>query len=476
MKIAKLYMDPQDKQKFEIQGKSSVKYHLKANHQVEAKRWYWALNNAIQWSKDEAREEERQHTRENEAMKQAKMEQLDKRPAKEGDSLSITSSRLATKNLMPCMFSVVCLQITCLTFTATSLGVPLTSGEGSRYGASTADDGDPSNYEPSVAGNELGKMVSNVGTATVEGDVDDDEEYGDDASSHELQQGNKDAFNITAQSAKLQLDLLAQVSTALQAERSKNPTMQISDPVAVQVLSSYEAAVGNLKGLVGDLLRISRDRDAYWQYRLDREANVRRMWEESMAQVAREQEELETRIGQSELKRRKTKRALREALEGYEMNESRPVSREGARDSDEFEAAEDHRQAGPADDGMLQTKPSFSSAIMRRKSTYADLAAEISDTDDDEDEEFFDAVGAGEVEVVEMPIGSPGLKETEMPASTEELFEDKMAQIMTAFKGYEDPPRNKLAMDDDNRPKISLWVSLDLLADCKISNRIVRES
>ena len=46
MKIAALNMDAQDKTRFEIQGKSSVKYHLKANHVVEAKRWFWTLNNA----------------------------------------------------------------------------------------------------------------------------------------------------------------------------------------------------------------------------------------------------------------------------------------------------------------------------------------------------------------------------------------------------------------------------------------------
>jgi oxysterol-binding protein 1 len=275
---------------------------------------------------------------------------------------------------------------------ATSLGIPLTSTGGSRTGASTIDDEDytHSNYEPSVAGAELGKMVSHVGTATVEGDVDDDEDYGDDASSHEIQPTNKDAFNITAQSAKLQLDLLAQVSAALQAEKSRNPTMQISDPMAVQALSSYEAAVGNLKGLVGDLLRISRDRDAYWQYRLDREANVRRMWEESMARVAKEQEELESRIGESELKRRKTKRALREALGGFEMNESRPLSMEGR---DNFVVAE-------------------------------------------------------------------------------ELFEDRMTQIMTGFIGYEDPPRERLAMDADDRPKISLWVRLLSPDIFKLANEI----
>lgn len=108
MRIAKLYMDPQDKQRFEIQGKSSVKYHLKANHQVEAKRWYWALNNAIQWAKDEAREEEKRHTRDQEALKQAKMEQLDKRTSKDGDSTSLASSKIAsTKNLVPCEWLLI---------------------------------------------------------------------------------------------------------------------------------------------------------------------------------------------------------------------------------------------------------------------------------------------------------------------------------------------------------------------------------
>jgi hypothetical protein len=97
MRIAKLYMDPQDKQRFEIQGKSSVKYHLKANHQVEAKRWYWALNNAIQWAKDEAREEEKRASRDQEALKQAKIEQL----TIGADNASVTSSRIPTSRNFP---------------------------------------------------------------------------------------------------------------------------------------------------------------------------------------------------------------------------------------------------------------------------------------------------------------------------------------------------------------------------------------
>ncbi|KAF2266545.1 hypothetical protein CC78DRAFT_149914 [Lojkania enalia] len=441
MRIAKLYMDPQDKQRFEIQGKSSVKYHLKANHQVEAKRWFWALNNAIQWAKDEAREEEKRATRDQEALKQAKMDQIEKRPSRETDSLSLTSSKVtSTKNLVP----------------STSLGVPLTSQDAVSGSGTSAIEEPESNYEASVAGNDLAKMVSNIGTATVEGDVDDDEDYGDDGSSHEVRPQNKDAFNIAAQSAKIQLDLLAQVSSALQSERGKNPTLQISDPLMVQALTSYESAVGNLKGLIGDLLRISRDRDAYWQYRLDREANVRRMWEESMARVAKEQEELENRIGESELKRRKTKRALREALEEFEMT-GQETAQVG--DDEEFAEAEETQHLAP-ESQALRPKASFSSQALRRKSTFANIAADISESESEDDEEFFDAVGAGEVEVVEMPEAVAGLKAEELPPSAEDLLDSKYAEIAKGFRGYEDGPRKKLAMDEDNRPKLSLWAIL----------------
>lgn len=137
-------------------------------------------------------------------------------------------------------------------------------------------------YEPGTMDMERARSATGPQTTTIAGDLDDEEEYGDDASDHEIQPLSKDAFNITAHSASLQLKLLAQVSAALQAESSKEDAVFISDPTIKQALSTYESAVASLQGLVGDLLKISRDRDAYWQYRLDREADVRRLWEDSM--------------------------------------------------------------------------------------------------------------------------------------------------------------------------------------------------
>lgn len=115
----------------------------------------------------------------------------------------------------------------------------------------------------------------------------------------------------------------------------------------------------------------------------------------------------------------------------------------------------------------------------RRKSTIADLT-NLSDSDSDEDEEFFDAVDAGEVEVVDvMPSSPPPLPEVDTtyqkPSEEGDLRQKKFADIKASFKGHEDPIRKRFKMEADNRPKISLWVSgcetsLERLTDMNIGH------
>jgi oxysterol-binding protein 1 len=411
MRIAKLNMDPQDKLRFEIQGKSSVKYHLKANHQVEAKRWYWALNNAIQWTKDEDKEEQKRVDRESEALKNAKA-------ARDGDSSSLHSTRTRSGNH------------------GQSLTVPAVASSAAS-GTNDDDEGGRSLYESSI-GAAATRATSKVGVDA----YDEDEELGDDASSHEVQPVQKDALNIAAQSVKLQLDLLAHVTSSLSDESKRNPDLTFSDPLALQAISAYVSAVGNLKGLIGDFLRITNDREAYWQYLFDRESNIRMMWEESMAKVAKDQEVLENRMGEVEDKRKRTKRALRDALENLAVADSGPTS-----PPPEVDVQEESQAVA------VQQSPVFSPT--RRKPTFADLQ-DMSDSDSD-DEEFFDAVGAGEVEVVEMDaiVGD----EAHVPPTVLNTRDATLVRIKRSFKGYEDDVRTKLKMDADDRPKISLWVS-----------------
>lgn len=447
MRIAKLFMDPQDKTRFEIQGKSSVKYHLKANHIVEAKRWFWALNNAIQWSKDEAKEEQKQKQRNAEILRQAKTGVRDS---------DLDDHKLGGKGLTPSI----------------SVGVPLSSTpsrvsmQESIYGASIAGDDEGSafgSFEHLDVPNDLVRSTRSSKIPEIPGEPDDEEEYGDDASSHDIKPASKDAFNITAHSASLQLSLLGNVSSALKAECSKESALSVNDPSITQAIATYETAVRSLQDLVADLLKISRDRDAYWQQRLDREADVRRLWEDSMARIAKEQEELEGRIGESEIKRKRTKKALREALESTSVAQSRPDSRGVSQEHIQISEAIKKLQIGNEGTVPGRRKSIGFRDIGRRKSTLQDLT-NISDSDEDEDEEFFDAVGTGEVEVVEeMPISAssppPIGLESERHGLRLDAREVKRVEIAPSFKGYEDPVRKRLKMDADDRPKISLWVS-----------------
>lgn len=435
MRIAKLHMDAQDKQNFEIHGKGSVKYHLKANHVVEAKRWYWTLNNAIQWAKDEAREEERRKV--GEAERLGKIREQQRHEDSSTDAGSERMSRRGSK----------------------SGSVGGSSGEkrhsSLRAAGSFMGEGEESDfYEPSVNG----PPRFLVGGAT-EGEEREVDVEDDDSSSHEPQEPpSSDTLALLANSARLQLDLLSQVVLAVQFEHVKNPGLTLNDPMVTGALQSYESAVTSLKTLVGDLLMMSKERDNYWRYRIEKEISLRKIWEENMAVLAHEQETLEGKAAGEREKKKKAKRALKEVLR---KGESAPIS--------------PHVDAPGRLDEQLDSVVLDTEGAAVRSPVVVDVSD--SDSDDDESDEFFDAIDSGEVEVVtEMPmsIKSPGLSERKMsigqsPEDLEDeestalvLREKKLVAVKTSYKGYEDPPRAKLSMDADDRPKISLWVGFSV--------------
>lgn len=420
MRIARLNMSPDEKTKFEIIGKSSVKYTLKANHEVEAKRWFWALNNAIQWTKDQAKEEERQRAANAELLSKAK-EQV------QGSGSELPSENASFLEPGPRAST----QLSRLQSSNRSQGRVTSTG------GSFVEDDDNAETENDTR----------AGMSVMQEDNDDDDDYGDGSSGRDQPNTGKDAFNITAQSLKLQLDTMAQVNAALVTEANQNPGMKLSDPKTVGALATYDAAMRSMTGLIGDLMRISRDRDSYWQHRLDRETDMRRMWEESMAQVAKEQEVLQARIGEAEEKRKQTKRMLKEVV-GNNMAESQALSEE-----------QEEGEAGDA--ATLPQKPP--SRNLSRHETVLTELANLSEDESDEDDEFFDAVDAGQIEAEPLPPATT----TSTTATAEEKHEVAVADggldISNSFLGYENGIRKKLKIEADNRPKISLWVSKLLL-------------
>ena len=415
MRIAKLHMSPDEKTKFEIHGKSSVKYTLKANHEVEAKRWFWSLNNSIQWSKDQAREEDRQTVRNAELLRNAK---------EHGASLSMQESHSEEASLSDLQRSTSQLP----SRSVTSGKAPMQRPEF----VSPSTVGSMDDYEFGDAATDTDFLGAQAGLVIPGERDDDDDDYGDDMSVRDESTATKDALNITAQSAKLQLETMSTVHSALLTEVTQNPSLCLTDPNVTQALSTYDAAIRSLTGLVGDLLRISKDRDAYWQYRLDRESSMRRMWEESMAQVAHEQEILEARVGEAEMKRKQTKRALREVIESGVAGGT-PTAEAPADEQDRFTAV----RSPPMGIGRRGT-------VM---SQMVDIG--ISESDEEDDEEFFDAVEAGEIKVA---------KALPADAAAGEKVVVSGPDISSSFRGYENGIRHRLKMDADDRPKISLWV------------------
>jgi hypothetical protein len=99
----------------------------------------------------------------------------------------------------------------------------------------------------------------------------------------------------------------------------------------------------------------------------------------------------------------------------------------------------------------------------RRKSVIAQFT-NLSDSESGDDEEFFDAIDAGEVEVMEPPLTSPPpVQATAAEEAERDPFiklddrSQKQSRIKPSYVGYEGGLRHKLKLDADNRPKISLW-------------------
>ena len=440
MRIARLHMSADEKTKFEIHGKSSVKYTLKANHEVEAKRWFWTLNNSIQWTKDQAKEEEKQKAKNAELLRAAKADH------RGSDS---SAHHTSTENLNTTETHRSSLQIPRGSVSRTSAQKSDMAGP-STIGSMDEDADDDADADD--IGTEAGLSRYASGGPVIPGDMDDDDE---DESQHNAVSASKDAFNITAQAAKLQLDTLSAVNASLMAEAHKNPELQLGDQVVSDALGTYDGAIRTLTEMVGNLLKISKDRDAYWQYRFDREVHLRRMWEESMAKVAREHEALEAKLGEAEVRHRLTKKALKEVMTGaQEVSEDEREAVESQKkevqeEEETFEEAGEEPSA-PKTPAAKPVRP-----VIIKRQTALEQIAQMSD-DESDDEEFFDAVDSGEVEVTELPSAGGEAE----PKTEDSLVISGGVDISSSFKGYENGVRTRLKMDADDRPKISLWVSI----------------
>lgn len=367
MKHAKLKLDHSDKQKFEIVSSSrtgTVRYHLRANHPVEANRWIFALTQAIQAATADS-------------------------VSVGGDDAGLMHSRTAsTSDIRPAV--------------------------GSRSTSSL-------DLRPKVTN------MTNSSAASINTE-DDSDEY----PAEESEEPHKWDFEVTAHSAQVQLEILEKLLGSLpQGEQrlrteSGIETSAIEDPVAI-----IKKAASSLHGTLDELVRMSQTRDAYWRAQLEREKELRRLWEENMETLAEEQEHMEEAMNNAIEQRRLTKRALRAMSIAVQQPDK------GVEYIRRLSISEKDRP-------ILQKPEDIAPPDA--------LAAVISDSE--EEDEFFDAIGSDAATLPEEPI-APIIV---VPPPAKKEITSKEQELQLSTHGYEAPVRTKFEkLDKDNRPKVSLW-------------------
>ncbi|CAG8801689.1 5493_t:CDS:2, partial [Racocetra fulgida] len=199
MKIAKISVDSTDRLRFDIIGKGSVRYHLRANNPSEAKQWIVALTQ---------------------------------------------SSAYYEKNDKGRRQSVI----------------------------------DDSISDETRIGRSLHKSESHADTIT-SADSDRDRSRSPSNQSIDLENvPNEDSYRITISSTRAQLELQNQLLDSLSSTVSESSSSTESKESTI--IDTFSQSLRTLHNLVDDVLRMTEERDVYWNRKLEKELEAKRLWEE----------------------------------------------------------------------------------------------------------------------------------------------------------------------------------------------------
>lgn len=498
--FAQLHLDSSEKLKFEIIGKNGIRWHLKANHPIETNRWVWTLQNAITLAKDNIKK---------------KRAALNPPPAPARNSVednaqggvSRSNSRTSTDDGEKKHRRL-------LRLPGRRSSHKRSASLGSQYSSDNEDEAPPSN-PPSRTASNASRNVSGANTSPnlskiKEGEslspndvainetdnnsyetenYDYDVEGGDfDSDSESFQRTGDDDIDLGDQVSTVKRSLDVEIASLLDlfklaagSSGEENPEVYT---VGLKTLTGIQDLFGKFNYLV-----VTRDQKL--MNKLDRQTEVNKLWESSIHQLEAEIAKREEKLAEYEGKKKQLKKYL---SGGNKSGASTPVGNPAAAGAKEGGAAKGYfapSLVGGVSEDSTETSPIASN-------THGEAQTNILDSifQDASDDEFFDAsefeedeeedadvphsektlheeadgptasAGAATVteekkEAVDEKSSEPARDET---ASTDGHFvneaqEKKYNTIMEegSFLGYENPPRAKLSMDEDNRPKISLW-------------------
>ncbi|KAL7418318.1 hypothetical protein Q5752_006776 [Cryptotrichosporon argae] len=280
-------------------------------------------------------------------------------------------------------------------------------------------------------------------------------------------------FELGVLNIKAQLELTAQligsIVTPPGTPDPSRPAPQRHDSRQSQVKDALRESLATLAVLVSQQDIMTQDRERYLVGRIQREVEARRLWEENMLAVAQQQEETDRQLSEAAKDNEKKRRALRQArgvLAGL-SGASPMVSPAG-------ESVSSAPGAGILEaTTALPASTSLNNLAVPRGSIsniqeVHDAIAAAADDESDNEDEFFDAIEMGTLPNLKLHESIANPERPGTPAGTE----DKRLEVVptsAASKGtikeylarHSLEPykhvRNKLPINDDKRPSVSLW-------------------
>lgn len=485
---AVLHLDSSEKLKFEIIGKNGIKWHLKANHPVETNRWVWTLQNATTIARDNIRrkkgglapaisiEESTKSTEERPSIDEEKKRRLllIRGRRKHKKSPSLVSLASFTQSDAEDNVSVYSASESKSTNTkgASSLNQMVQISESKPLVPRVSVDGANSNFTGEDFDFDL------EGGHFESGDSESDSEFNSnngDPSREDLPKLSRDQISAAKRSILVEVSSLLDLFKLL---ASKASNTEDAEPYIVGLKT-----LGNIQTLVEQFECATQARELKLLKRIERQDEVNKLWESSIHQLEKEIQKREETLTQYEGRKYK----IRKLLESNGIS-SPQVSKEQA--SGLFGAGI-AGAAGVAFGKHEKVPEPESTALLEE--IFHDSEEEFFDADDfEEQEEETEAkatktvgapagvVGTAAIATEDLKVSPPEYNEPEskiLEESKEEALQgetispekkllaktdaqEKKLKVLEAegsFLGYEVPHRKKLAMDEDDRPKVGLW-------------------
>ncbi|GAA6017217.1 hypothetical protein JCM11491_001856 [Sporobolomyces phaffii] len=361
------------------------------------------------------------------------------------------------------------------------------SASGGNYAASTTgtiDSRRPS--EPLLPKMDGPSPIGSAGESV----IGDDETFGGD---DDDQVPHADDFHLLAQDNKTQIEVAQQLLASLHASSSSSAPADVHD--------ALKKSLATLDSMLDDYSDIVLQRERYFVKRYEREVDAKRMWEESMREVAAQHAALEVELQKASRDNTRRKRALQEVRANLGATSPGLSPRMSMQDAAASYAADrDGSQAATPTNAQLpqdgsqplpsplasptlvnnrgragSRTPTISLSPVRTRTRAGTTATSLgpgelehivdsalhnedgaSSSEEEDDDEFFEAIETGAIPIEEEPTDETGGTVERRTEPAKRFIE---SHDLTPYKGYENL-RHSLPINNDNRPSVSLWAIL----------------